>query len=89
MTPRAVTGNELRLVFVGVIGSPQNIEVHNHSLVVRIGPVMDELHSALCVIHDTATRLTKGTHPFRLTIVSGRREEFPRGQALDNEPHGS
>lgn len=79
----------MRLVFVGIVGSPENIEVHNHRLVVRFGPVMDELHGTLRVIHDTSTSLRERPDPFRLAVVERRSEKAPRCQALDNEPHGS
>lgn len=84
-----VSGNELRLMFVGVIGSTKHIEVHNDRLIVQLSPVMHELDGALRVTHHAATSLAKRPHPLRLAIVSRRREELPRCQALDNEPHGS
>lgn len=89
MIPFAVTGNEMRLVFVGVIGSPKYIEVHNDGFVVRVGIVVKELHSALRVIDHTAASLCKRANPFGLAVFLRGRQKAPSCQALDNEPHGS
>lgn len=79
----------MRLVFIGVIGCPEYIEVHNRRFVVRVSPVVDELRCTLHVIHDTTASLGKRADPFGLAVVLRRSEEAPRCQALDNEPHGS